>query len=116
MRAWTMFLLLCIATAGLCDGGGGGADDAGDVRLIEFLDGNRADIARNHAVSFLFLDFTLAIGNYIVTGDRVTLVPRLPNAADRGDTGFDNGVEAVTGPFAYMDRMDLTITVNGGPT
>jgi hypothetical protein len=26
---------------------------------------------------------------------------------------YDNGVEAVTGPFAYMDRVDLTLRVNG---
>ena len=26
---------------------------------------------------------------------------------------YDNGVEAVTGPFAYIDRVDLTLSVNG---
>jgi hypothetical protein len=87
--------LLCTAA---CDGGGKGGGGAGDFRLIQFLDNNRADIDRNRVVTFLFSapvapvqdfsqrlkiqsvetapssDFTVAIGAYVVTGDRVTFV------------------------------------------
>jgi len=111
MRALRL-ALLTVACIGACSGGGGGGGGQGAFRLIEFLDSNVAGIARNHVVTFLFSapvdagqnfperlkiqsveagpssDFTLAIGTYLISGDRVTFLPRLPNAADRSDTGF----------------------------
>ena len=99
MRIREMVVFIVVAGVGACDGGGSGGTDGGDFRLIQFLDNNRADIDRNHAVTFLFSapvapgqdlpqrlkiqsvetgqpsDFTLAIGSYVVTGDRVTFVP-----------------------------------------
>ena len=106
-----LFLLLVIGAVVGCDGGGTG-DKGGSFRLIQFLEDNQANIARNHEITFLFSepvkpgqdfaqrlkiqsvetspvpDFTLAIGVYILSGDRVTFKPRLPNLADRGDAGF----------------------------
>jgi len=95
-----------------CSGGGKGDQGAASFRLIQFLEDNQSNIARNHAITFLFTapvrvdqdfsqrlkiqsvqgapspDFTLAIGSYLVTGDSVTFSPRLPNFADRSDAGF----------------------------
>jgi len=111
-RFRTIILLVPLALASACDGGGKGGGENGTFRLIQFLDNNRADISRNHGITFLFSapvdpdqdfaqrlkiqsvetvpvpDFTLAIGSYSITGDRVAFLPRLPNAADRSDTGF----------------------------
>ncbi len=105
-----LFLLLGAVVG--CDGGGKG-DQGGNVfRLIQFLEDDQSNIARNHAITFLFSgavrpdqdlsqrlkiqnvqqepgsDFTLAIGTYVVTGDRVTFAPRLPNLVDRSDAGY----------------------------
>ncbi|MHC4549898.1 MAG: hypothetical protein ACYTEZ_14085 [Planctomycetota bacterium] len=94
-----------------CDGGGKGGK-GGDFLLIEFQHGNRDNIARNQRLIFVFSapvapvqnlaerikiqnvqsapqsDFTLAVGLYAVSGERVTFVPRLPVEEDRGDAGF----------------------------
>jgi hypothetical protein len=107
-----LFLLLGICILVGCDGGGKGDQGGSDFRLIQFLENNQANIARNHAITFLFSgpvradqdlnqrlkiqsvqqapgsDFTLAIGTYLVTGDRVTFSPRLPNLEDRSDAGY----------------------------
>jgi hypothetical protein len=107
-----LFLLLGICAVVGCDGGGSGDQGGGNFRLIQFLENNQANIARNHAITFLFSgpvrpdqdlaqrlkiqsvqqepgsDFTLAIGDYLVTGDRVGFTPRLPNLADRSDAGY----------------------------
>ncbi len=111
-RFRTTIPLFLLAVAAACDGGGKGGSDNGTFRLIQFLDNNRNDISRNHGITFLFSapvdpdqdfaqrlkiqsvettpspDFTLAIGAYSISGDRVSFLPRLPNVADRSDTGF----------------------------
>jgi hypothetical protein len=111
MRGAWILLLGCAFVVG-CDGGGKGGAGGGEFRLIQFLESNQANIARNHAMTFLFSapvrpdqdfpqrlkiqnvqqqpgsDFSLAIGSYVVTGDRVTFAPRLPNLVDRTDAGF----------------------------
>jgi len=53
-----------------------------------------------------------------ITGDLRALNPLGTPARDafvRIDARFeyDNGVEAALGPFAYTDRVDLTLTLNG---
>ncbi len=107
-----LFLLLGICAVAGCDGGGKGDQGGNSFRLIQFLENNQSNIARNHAITFLFSgpvridqdfnqrlkiqsveqapgsDFTLAIGTYVVSGDRVTFTPRLPNLQDRSDAGY----------------------------
>lgn len=82
--------------------------------LIEFLDSGKAEIPRNRVLEFRFTsavmdgqdfnerlkitnvqsvpggpsDFTKAFGTYIVSAERVTFVPRLPEEEDRSDAGF----------------------------
>lgn len=113
-KAWPILLGLVVVVG--CDGGGKGGEGGGEFRLIQFLESNQSNIERNHAITFLFSglvrpdqdfaqrlkiqnvkqepssDFTLAIGDYVVSGDRVTFVPQLPNLEDRSDAGFrENG-------------------------
>lgn len=107
-----LFLLLGVCAVVGCSGDGKGDNGGSDFRLIQFLENNQANIARNHAITFLFSgpvrpdqdfnqrlkiqsvqqepgsDFTLAIGNYLITGDRVAFSPRLPNLEDRSDAGY----------------------------
>jgi hypothetical protein len=109
-KAWRLLLGLSVVVG--CDGGGKGGEGGGEFLLIQFLENNQANIERNHSMTFLFSglvrpdqdfsqrlkiqnvhqepssDFTLAIGDYVVTGDRVTFVPRLPNLTDRSDAGL----------------------------
>jgi hypothetical protein len=107
--SWT--LLLAAALAAGCGGGGDSAE--GSFRLIEFLDSGKDSIPRNRDLTFRFSapvapgqdlperlkvqnvqstqgdsDFSRSIGTYVVSGDEVLFVPRLPQAPDRGDAGF----------------------------
>ncbi|MCK6459927.1 MAG: hypothetical protein L6Q95_08540 [Planctomycetes bacterium] len=130
-KAWSILLGLVVVVG--CDGGGKGGEGGGEFRLIQFLENNQANIERNHAITFLFSalvrpdqdfaqrlkiqnvkqepnsDFTLAIGDYVVTGDRVTFIPELPNLTDRSDAGFrENGNYAVflkAGPDALESTL-----------
>jgi len=119
-------LLLLFGVVVGCDGGGKGDHGGNSFRLIQFLENNQANIARNHAITFLFSggvrpdqdlnqrlkiqsvqqepgsDFTLAIGTYVVTGDRVTFAPRLPNLLDRSDAG-------------YRENGNYVVFLKGGP-
>jgi len=117
-KAWSILLGLVVVVG--CDGGGKGGGSGGEFRLIEFLESNQSNIERNRALTFLFSgpvrpdqdfaqrlkiqsvkqepgsDFTLAIGDYVPNGDRVTFMPRLPNLADRTDAGLrENGSYSV---------------------
>lgn len=101
-------LMLFIGLAGSCDGGGG-EDSGGTFFLVQFLESGQNAIPRNRTLRFRFSapvalsqdfsqrlkitnvepsNFSLAIGTYIVTGDEVTFVPRLPESPDRADAGF----------------------------
>jgi hypothetical protein len=100
--------------AAACGGGSGGGAQ-GSFRLIEFLEHGQNEIPRNRVLTFLFSapvapgqdfaerlkvqnvqtgagsNFSLAIGTYDVSGDRVVFAPRLPNEEDRTDAGFREG-------------------------
>ncbi len=89
-KAWPILLGLVVVVG--CDGGGKGGEGGGEFRLIQFLESNQSNIERNHAITFLFSglvrpdqdfaqrlkiqnvkqepssDFTLAIGDYVVSG------------------------------------------------
>ena len=104
-------LLLAAAFVASCGGGGGGGQQ-GSFRLIQFLEQGQNGIPRNRVLTFLFSapvadgqdfaerlkiqntqgnpnsNFSLAIGMYEPTGDRVMFAPRLPNKEDRSDAGF----------------------------
>ncbi|MHC4341173.1 MAG: hypothetical protein ACYSX0_13300 [Planctomycetota bacterium] len=107
--SWT--LLLAAAMAAGC--GGSGDTGEGSFRLIEFLDSGKDSIPRNRDLTFRFSapiapsqdlperlkiqnvqatqgesDFSRSIGTYVVSGDEVLFVPRLPQSTDRGDAGF----------------------------
>ncbi|HEX5138970.1 MAG TPA: hypothetical protein VFY93_18510 [Planctomycetota bacterium] len=123
-KAWSILLGLIVVVG--CDGGGTGGEGGGEFRLIEFLERNQSNIERNRSLTFLFsglvrpdqdfaqrlkiqsvkqepgADFTLAIGDYVPSGDRVMFIPRLPNLADRSDAGLrENG--------------NYSVFVKGGP-
>jgi hypothetical protein len=117
---------LILASVAACGGGGGGGSDRGPFRLIEFLEDNQQGIARNRPLTFLFSapvrasqnlaerlkiqsvqtggssNFSLAIGTYVVHGDRVTFAPRLPTASDRSDAG-------------YRANTNYVVFLKGGP-
>jgi len=109
---WFGLAFVIIATVAACDGGGKPGGGSSEFRLIEFLENEQNNIARNRELVFLFSapvkpsqdffqrlkiqsvetgngsDFTLAIGSYIINAERVSFQPRLPNLADRMDAGF----------------------------
>ncbi|HEX5138244.1 MAG TPA: hypothetical protein VFY93_14805, partial [Planctomycetota bacterium] len=101
-------LILSLLFVGSCDGGGGGGS-GGTFFLVQFLESGQNAIPRNRTLRFRFsapvalsqdfsqrlkianvepTNFSLAVGTYIVTGDDVTFVPRLPESPDRADAGF----------------------------
>ena len=93
-------------------GGGGGAGSSGSFTLIEFLESGKDQIPRNRMMSFRFsrpvdasqdfserlsiqnvqsgadANFAKAQGSYVVSGEQVRFVPRLPTKTDRSDAGF----------------------------
>jgi len=91
-------------------GGGGGGDEGGTFFLLEFLESGTNAVPRNRSLRFRFsapvaagqdfferlkiinggpTNFSLAVGTYVVTGDEVTFLPRLPEKEDRSDGGFE---------------------------
>ena len=110
MRAAMLSALL--AGAFTACSGGGASEGAGDFRLLEFHEAGRNDIPRNRVLEFRFSmpirqgqdlasrlkiqnvqpgtdpNFSLAIGSYLVDGDRVSFAPKLPSLADRSDAGL----------------------------
>ncbi|HEX5137036.1 MAG TPA: hypothetical protein VFY93_08700, partial [Planctomycetota bacterium] len=130
--------LLAAAVAASCGGGSGGGQ-SGTFRLIEFLEQGQNGIPRNRVLTFLFSapvepvqdfaerlkiqntqgnpgsNFSLAIGTYDVTADRVSFNPRLPDAQDRSDAGFrENGEYSVflkAGPDALRSAEGDLISV-----
>jgi len=136
MKRWAW--LLAAALAASC-GGGSGGDKSGTFRLIEFLEQGQNQIPRNRVLTFLFSapvepvqdfaerlkiqntqanpgsNFSLAIGAYCATGDRVTFNPRLPNKEDRSDAGLrENGEYSVflkAGPDALRSAEGDQISV-----
>ena len=110
MRAVFLSLLVGFLLAGC---GGPDNDQGGGLfQLIEFLESGQNSVARNRVLIFRFSipiqvlqdfaerlkilnvrsgassNFARAIGDYLVDGDRVSFVPRLPNKPDRSDAGF----------------------------
>jgi len=105
------FLLICTLVVGSCSGGGSGGGSS-DFRLIEFLENGQNQIPRNRELTFIFSaparenqdfferlkiqdvqtgansNFSVAIGLYVIDGERVRFSPRLPNFEDRGDAGL----------------------------
>jgi hypothetical protein len=111
MQKISWALLLAAAMVAGC--GGSGDAVRGNFQLIEFLDSGKDSIPRNRDLTFRFSapvalnqdlperlkiqniqstqgdsDFSRSIGTYVVSGDSVLFVPRLPQASDRGDAGF----------------------------
>ncbi len=103
--AWVMPLLLLVGSCG----GGGGGDAGGTFFLVEFLESGVNAVPRNRTLEFRFSapvaasqdfferlkianvgpeNFSVGVGTYVVSGDVVTFMPRLPERADRGDGGF----------------------------
>jgi len=107
-----VLVLVAVATiATSC--GGGSAESGGFFQLIHFVDSGKNNIFRNRILTFQFSapvhptqdlferlkienvettpgqsNFSRAIGNYVVIGERVIFVPRLPHKPDRSDAGF----------------------------
>ena len=103
-------LLFAAALIWSCSSGGGGAGSS--FRLIEFLESGKDSLPRNRTLTFRFSqpveaaqdfaerlrvqniqtgagsNFSKALGVYLVDGERVTFVPRLPEKSDRSDAGF----------------------------
>jgi len=130
--------LLAVAVATSC-GGGGGSGQNGTFRLIEFLEQGQNQIPRNRVLTFLFSapvepvqdfaerlkiqntlanpgsNFSLAIGTYEATGERVTFNPSLPNKQDRSDAGLrENGEYSVflkAGPDALRSATGDLVAV-----
>jgi len=95
-----------------CGSGGGGSGGAGSFSLIEFLDSGKDQVPRNRVMQFRFSrpvdanqdlserlkiqnvqtgtgsNFAKAQGAYLVNGELVQFVPRLPTKSDRSDAGF----------------------------
>jgi hypothetical protein len=94
-----------------CTGGTSGT--SGRFQLVEFFDSGKNELPRNRTLLFGFSaplltpqdfperlkienvqatagqsNFSKAIGVYIIVGDRVTFLPRLPTKIDRSDAGF----------------------------
>ena len=113
MMRKTLLAPLCgLVLFGACSGGGGGGGDAGAFRLVEFLESGQNNIPRNRVLVFVFSgavaaeqdlaeriqienvqpgansNFSRAIGTYVVTADRVSFAPRLPQIPDRSDAGL----------------------------
>jgi hypothetical protein len=107
--SWMSRVLLPFPLACLSACGGGGSGQNGSFRLLQFLEQGQNAIPRNRVLTFLFsgpvapsqdffqrlkienvdaANFSSAVGAYIVTGDRVTFAPRLPERQDRADSGF----------------------------
>lgn len=101
-----MSLLLLVSS---CGGGGGGDGAGGTFFLVEFLESGTNAIPRNRTLKFRFsapvataqdfferlkivnvepTNLSLAVGTYVVTGDEVAFLPRLPEKEDRSDGGF----------------------------
>ncbi len=113
-RLCSVLGLVCASLTFGCSGGGSGTGSGdGDFRLVEFLERGQNGVPRNRPLDFVFSgsvlvgqdfferlkissvnvgptgsNFSLAIGAYVVSGNRVTFVPRLPTVADRSDAGF----------------------------
>ncbi|NJN14282.1 MAG: hypothetical protein HC813_01090 [Planctomycetes bacterium] len=106
-------LALAVAGAFLSACGGGTTGSAGTFQLVQFLESGKDGIPRNRILTFIFTapvaglqdfaerlkienvqsgggssNFARAIGTYIVSGDRVTFTPRLPEKIDRSDAGL----------------------------
>ncbi|MCZ6786374.1 MAG: hypothetical protein O7E54_04330, partial [Planctomycetota bacterium] len=104
--------LSVVAFVGACSGGGSG-NGQGGFQLVEFLESGKDSVARNRILTFTFSEsvqngqdfaerikiqnvqvgggtsnFARAIGDYLVSADTVTFIPRLPQLADRSDAGF----------------------------
>jgi hypothetical protein len=103
--------LIVVALLSACDGGGKGGG-AGRFLLIGFQESGRDNLPRNRALVFEFSEpvapnqnfaerlkikniqggdpsnFSLALGIYVVSAERVTFVPFLPTEKDRSDAGL----------------------------
>jgi len=122
---------LCAAAAfvAACSSGGGSTESA--FQVVQFLESGKDNLARNTILNLTFSapvapnqdlssririqdvsvgstgsNFSVAIGSFLVSGERVTYVPRLPTATDRTDAGFrDDGEYRVflsAGPDAVV--------------
>jgi hypothetical protein len=103
--------LSVVAFVGACSGGSGGGD--GGFQLVQFLESGKDTVVRNKILTFTFSEavqdgqdfaerikiqnvqigggnsnFARAIGDYVVSADTVTFIPRLPQLADRSDAGL----------------------------
>jgi hypothetical protein len=127
---WVVVPLLLLV--GSC-GGGGGGDTGGTFFLIEFLESGTNAIPRNRTLRFRFSapvavgqdfferlkitnvgppNFSLAIGSYVITGDDVIFMPRLPESPDRADAGF----KADAGYHVFLKGgADALRSVGGDP-
>ncbi len=107
-----VLILVAVATFAASCGGGSG-ESGGFFQLIHFVDSGKNNIFRNRILTFQFSapvsatqdlferlkienvettpgqsNFSRAIGNYVVLGEKVIFVPRLPHKPDRSDAGF----------------------------
>jgi len=114
-------------------GGGGGSVAQGSFALIEFLESGKDSIPRNRVLTFRFSapvaegqdfferlqienvqvggggsNFSTAIGLYLVSGETVTFVPRLPEKGDRSDAGFRSNGEYTVFLKAGPDSLRST--------
>ncbi|MEE8104779.1 MAG: hypothetical protein V3T86_04505 [Planctomycetota bacterium] len=109
----TRITALCAAATfvAACSSGGGGTKSA--FQVVQFLESGKDDLARNAILNLTFSapvaqnqdlptrikvqnvsvtstdsNFSVAVGSFLVSGERVTYVPRLPTNTDRTDAGF----------------------------
>ena len=137
MSVTKYLFLLAAVLAAACSGGS--SSGGGDFQLIQFMEAGQDNIARNTVLRFRFSqpvmesqDFSerlrvqniqsgpngsnssKAIGNYVVDGDMVTFIPRLPNLPDRSDAGLrekaNYHVFLKAGPDALLSASGKGIT------
>ncbi|MEE8106936.1 MAG: hypothetical protein V3T86_15485, partial [Planctomycetota bacterium] len=110
MVRYVLIALAVVALLGACSSSGG---EGAGFQLVQFLESGKDNLPRNRVLTFTFSaavregqdfaerlkiqnvqvtstgsNFARAIGDYLVSGEHVVFVPRLPQVTDRSDAGL----------------------------